>query len=234
MTTLLPQIYSKIDKRIINILNLLVLISALIVINDLSYSILTNGYYDPEHGITLKIQLWVCAVFLLDFLVRFIIAKNKLRFFFHNIFLLIFSIPYLNIIHYYNTDLPQQTHYLLSLVPLLRAGFGLAVIIRWYTRRTTTSLLFAYLSVLTAVVYFGSLLFFVMERGVNTLVTTYWDALWWAFMDMTTVGSNIIAVTPIGKILSVLLAALGMMMLPIFTVYITDKMRILNNKNPKE
>ena len=46
--------------------------------------------------------------------------------------------------------------------------------------------------------------------------------LWWAYMDVTTVGSNIIAVTPTGRVLSVLLAALGMMMFPIFTVYVTS------------
>ena len=41
-------------------------------------------------------------------------------------------------------------------------------------------------------------------------------------MDVTTVGSNIIAMTTTGRVLSVLLAALGMMMFPIFTVYVTQ------------
>lgn len=56
-------------------------------------------------------------------------------------------------------------------------------------------------------------------------------------MDVTTVGSNIIAVTVTGRVLSVLLAALGMMMFPIFTVYVTSliqkrtkrKRSIINN-----
>ena len=61
-----------------------------------------------------------------------------------------------------------------------------------------------------------------MEHGPNPLVKGYGDALWWAFMDVTTVGSNIIAVTATGRVLSVLLAALGMMMFPIFTVYVTS------------
>ena len=60
------------------------------------------------------------------------------------------------------------------------------------------------------------------EHGSNPLVKGYGDALWWAFMDVTTVGSNIIAVTVTGRVLSVLLAALGMMMFPIFTVYVTS------------
>ena len=77
-------------------------------------------------------------------------------------------------------------------------------------------------TMLLATVYFSSLLFFVIEHDVNPLVVHYTDALWWAFMDVTTVGSNIYAVTATGKILSVVLAALGMMMFPIFTVYVTN------------
>ena len=41
-------------------------------------------------------------------------------------------------------------------------------------------------------------------------------------MDVTTVGSNISAITVTGRVLSVVLAALGMMMFPIFTVYVTS------------
>ena len=69
-----------------------------------------------------------------------------------------------------------------------------------------------------------------MEHGPNPLVKGYGDALWWAFMDVTTVGSNIIAVTPTGRVLSVLLAALGMMMFPIFTVYITNLIQQSNKR----
>lgn len=45
-----------------------------------------------------------------------------------------------------------------------------------------------------------------------------------------TVGSNIYAVTPTGRILSVLLAALGMMMFPIFTVYVTSLVQNANKR----
>jgi voltage-gated potassium channel Kch len=64
--------------------------------------------------------------------------------------------------------------------------------------------------------------FFVLEKGLNPPVQTYPDALWWAAMNTTTVGSNIIAVTRLGQVMSVILAASGMMMFPIFTVYVTN------------
>ena len=90
------------------------------------------------------------------------------------------------------------------------------------TYNRASGLFVSYLTMLLATVYFSSLAFYVMEHGPNPLVKGYGDALWWAFMDVTTVGSNIIAVTATGRVLSVLLAALGMMMFPIFTVYVTS------------
>jgi voltage-gated potassium channel len=41
-------------------------------------------------------------------------------------------------------------------------------------------------------------------------------------MGVTTVGAAIFPVTSIGKILAVLLPALGMMFFPIFTIYVTN------------
>ena len=41
-------------------------------------------------------------------------------------------------------------------------------------------------------------------------------------MEAVTVGSNIQAVTPIGKIVSVIEAVFGMLMFPMFTVYVTN------------
>ena len=46
-------------------------------------------------------------------------------------------------------------------------------------------------------------------------------------MDTTNVGSDIYAITDEGRVVSVVLAALGMMMFPIFTVYITS---VISNK----
>ena len=98
---------------------------------------------------------------------------------------------------------------------------------------TALYLFVSYLTMLLATVYFSSLAFSVLEHKVNPLVHSYGDALWWAFMDVTTVGSNIIAVTVTGRVLSVLLAALGMMMFPIFTVYITNLIQ-QSNKRKKQ
>lgn len=41
-------------------------------------------------------------------------------------------------------------------------------------------------------------------------------------MNVTTLGASIIPVTEIGKILTVVLGTVGMLMFPLFTVYVTN------------
>ena len=53
----------------------------------------------------------------------------------------------------------------------------------------------------------------------------FWDSLWYSCMTATTAGCNITAMTNVGRIISVLLALAGMMLLPVFTVYLTDLIR---------
>ncbi|HIT39137.1 MAG TPA: two pore domain potassium channel family protein, partial [Candidatus Caccoplasma intestinavium] len=113
------------------------------------------------------------------------------------------------------------------------SGYALAIVIGWLSYNKISSLFISYVTMLLATVYFSSLIFFVLEHTVNPMVNRYTDALWWAFMDVTTVGSNIYAVTATGKTLSVVLAALGMMMFPIFTVYVTHLVQQTSRHKPQ-
>jgi Ion channel. len=123
-------------------------------------------------------------------------------------------------------------NYFLRFIPLIRGGYALSLVVSWLSHNTISTLFMTYLTILLSTVYFSSLLFFNVEKPVNPQVTNYGDSLWWAFMDVTTVGSNISAKTAIGKILSIVLASMGMMMFPIFTVYITNRITEANKKKP--
>ena len=72
------------------------------------------------------------------------------------------------------------------------------------------------------VAYFCSLIYYQCEHPVNPQVTGYWTALWWSAMNMSTVGCSIPAVTVAGKIVEVVLPVTGMIIFPLFTVYLTD------------
>jgi voltage-gated potassium channel len=64
-----------------------------------------------------------------------------------------------------------------------------------------------------------------LEVNANPMVQNFLDCLWYSCMTATTAGCSIQAVTTIGKVISVLLALAGMMLLPVFTVYLTDIIR---------
>lgn len=86
-----------------------------------------------------------------------------------------------------------------------------------------TQPLISYVLMIFALSYFASLVFYSLEHTINPMVTSYGKALWWAFMNVTTVGSNIVPKTATGEVLCVVLAAAGMMLFPIFTAYITAR-----------
>lgn len=170
----------------------------------------------------LNIQFWICLFFLADFFIEWGLAERKWVYMASHIIFFIISVPYLNIFRHFDIVFPPETEYLLRFIPLIRGGYALVIVVGRLFYNRASSLLVTYMTLLGATVYFSSLLFYVLEHNVNPMVRGYGDALWWALMDVTTVGSNIYAVTVAGKGMSVALAAVGMMMFPIFTVYITS------------
>lgn len=219
-------------KGIYGILHVIILILSLFLVISISIDTFKGVPFYMQSSY-MRTQLWICMWFLFDFVLEFFLAKRKWHYLrTHFVFLLI-AIPYQNIIAFYDLTFSPEITYLLRFVPLLRGGYALAIVVGWLTYNKASSLFISYLTMLLATVYFSSLAFFVMEHKVNPLVTGYGDALWWAFMDVTTVGSNIVAITPTGRVLSVLLAALGMMMFPIFTVYVTNSVQRSNDEKQK-
>ncbi len=222
-------------KRINSILQFSVLILCVYLIYIISAAIFNDVVYFRSPQL-MKTQLYLCLWFMFVFFVGFFSSHEKIKYLIKNSFFFIISIPYLNIIDYMGWD-RYFTDYeigILRFIPLLRGGFALAYVANWLSLSKVGSLFMSYIIVLISFLYFSSLIFYEVERGVNTGVATFWDSLWWALMDATTVGSNIYAVTGIGKVLSVLLAALGMMMFPIFTVYITNVMEVAMKKDRKD
>lgn len=208
-------------KGIYVFLHILILVLSIVLVVAISIDTFHNEsfYSQPKF---IKFQFWVCVVFLLDFFIEFFLSPNKWHYLATHFFFFLVSIPYNNIIIHYGWTFDPQITYCLRYIPLIRGGYAMAIVVSWFTYNKATGLFISYLATLLFTVYFASLAFFLFEHNVNPLVKDYDDALWWAFMDATTVGSNIVAVTTIGRILSVLLAALGMMMFPIFTVYVTN------------
>lgn len=216
-------------RGVFGLLHVLILVLSLFLVISISIDTFKNIPFYTQTSY-MKIQLWICLFFLFDFFFELVLSKNKLHYLrTHFIFFLV-AIPYQNIISYYHLEFSPEINYFIRFIPLVRGGYALAIVVGWLSYNRASGLFISYITMLFATVYFSSLIFYVLETKVNPLVTNYGDALWWAFMDVTTVGSNIIAVTVTGRVLSVLLAALGMMMFPIFTVYVTSLVQRTNQE----
>lgn len=214
----------KIINKLVNVFNIIVLIGSLTIFTMLSIEMLTNT--EPyKNNIFLNIQLWVCIIFLIDFILRWIIAKKKLRFFLHNFIFLFVSIPFLNIAYHMNIPIDNSSYFFIKLMPIIRGTYGIFIIVKWITASSITSIFFSYIIMITSFTFFASIVFYATEKGINPEVNTFWNALYWALMNVTTVGASVFAKGFIGQVLAVMLAGSGMMLFPIFTAYITSKVK---------
>lgn len=213
---------AKNDNSLEKLLNILVLISSLAILVVISIELLSVKTILTERFI-LNFHLIVCSVFLIDFFVRWYSSHQGWRFLGRNLFFLLVSIPYLNIVHAIDPIVSHPAWILLRLIPLGRGVYGVAIIVSWMTRSKVTSLFSTYLTILFTTIYFCSIMFYFVEHGVNPMVKNYWNAFNWSLMNVTTVGSNIFGVTKLGQTLAVVLAAAGMIFFPIFTAYVTTK-----------
>lgn len=206
---------------LLQVLNILSLIAGFILLVAVSWEILLGN---PRHYSSgyLLLQSVVCVVFLADFFAQMWVCPHKWRFFFRNLYFFLLSIPYLNIVYWLHIEMSHDGAMLMSIIPLLRAMLGLYVLFRWIINNQVTRLFTTYVLSIVVFTYFAALIFYDYEYLVNPQVKTFGDAIFWACMNLTTVGANIFAVTTIGKILTVVLPVLGMLMFPIFTVYVTQ------------
>lgn len=202
-------------------LHLLVLAAAALLVLEISWDTFNSMSFltDPAFE---KMQRRICYFFLFDIVVEWAMAEHKLRYLWSNLFFIIVSIPYYSLIRHFQWAVPDPVMFVLRFMPLMRAAYVIGMLVGAFSRNKMTTLFATYMSILVATLYFGSLMFFIEEQPVNSGVHTFWDALWWAVMDMTTCGSSISEMTPTGQVLGVVLAAEGLVLFPVFTVYITS------------
>ena len=202
-------------------LNIVTLAAGALLLLAMSVEILTGDHRHFSQAY-LWIQFAVCIVFLADFFIRLARSERRTRFFLRNLFFLLLSIPYLNLVDWFSLELARGWAMLIGLTPLLRGFLALYIIVAWLARNRFNQLLAAYLFSVLVFTYLASLVFYDYEILVNPRLTDYGDALWWAWMNVTTVGAAIFPVTAVGKVVCVLLPIVGMIFFPIFTVYISQ------------
>jgi voltage-gated potassium channel len=154
------------------------------------------------HPILEKIALVIWGIFILDFIIKFLIAPDKVKFLKSNVITLIsLVVPAFRVFR------------LIRMVRLLRfsRSFRLVKVIGSLNRgiravgATMQRRAFGYVLVLTAVVLLvGAAGMYAFERDHG--LPTYGVSLWWTAMLLTTMGSEYWPRTPEGRILCFVLA----------------------------
>lgn len=207
--------------RILSVTNFVVLVLSVILIVWISVDTFEKTDFLHNHHY-MTFQFWVCMVFIADFVIEMWCSADRMRTFRRRLFFLLLSIPYLNIINIAQIHLSAEALYFVRFIPLMRGALAMSIVTGYLSKNAVSSLFLSYITIMILVAYYCSLIFFQSEYGVNTQVHDYGDALWWTAMNLTTVGCDITPVTLSGKIIAVVLPIVGMIMFPLFTVYLTD------------
>ena len=209
---------------------IVVLVLSILLIVYISYDTLKNIDF-LESGSYMHFQFLVCLVFLADFFIELYYSDNKSRYMKRNWIFLMVSVPYLNIINLFNIQIEHQALYFIRFVPLVRGAYAMAYMVAYFSSNKAVSLLSQYIVVMMSAVYFISLIFYQQESGINPQITNFWDAVYWACLEATTVGSDIAPATPAGRVCAIISSVLGVMMFPVFTVFITTYLNNLRKKD---
>ena len=221
-TTASSQLPKKKHRNyLLGFMNFVVLVLSVLLIVWISIDTFKRVNFLENHAY-MTFQFWVCIVFIIDFFVELGYAPDKWKFVRRRFVFLILSIPYLNIINQMDIKLSADALYFVRFIPLARGALALSIVISYLSSNAVTSLFMSYMAIMILVGYLCSLIFYQREAGVNPEVNSYWTALWWSAMNMSTVGCNISPVTVSGKIVAVVLPVAGMIIFPLFTVYLTD------------
>lgn len=154
--------------------------------------------------------IWI--IFILDFLLKFVLAPNKLPFLKKNILTIIsLIVPAFRIFRLVRVLRFTRGLRLVKVVGSLNRG--MRSLGKSMSRRG-----FGYVFILTAAVIFtGAAGMYALEKDVDPGFKNYGEAVWWTAMLMTSIGSEYWPKTPEGRALCFLLSLYGFAVLGYFT-----------------
>jgi len=189
-------------------------ISAIVFLIVYAVPILRPDMVSPWTGVCEWVAWVAWALFVVDYLARFILSRDRVGFVRNNLFdLAVVALPLLR---------PLRLLRLVTLLSVLNRNIGGSLrgrVAVYVAGATTLILLVASLAVLDA------------ERGTKgATITTFGDAVWWAFTTVTTVGyGDRYPITGQGRVIAGGLMLAGIALLGIVTAslasWLIDKVR---------
>jgi voltage-gated potassium channel len=205
------------QKQALHPFNLIIFVLSVYVIG----ALLVDAFFElsPEMSKLLhEIDYAICAFFFIDFLVRFFSAKNKLHYMRWGWIDLISSIPVFDVF------LAGRAFRIFQLLRVLRAFRSIRLLIKYYFSNKVKGAFTSASIIGILMVIFSAIGILEIEKDApGSNIKTAEDALWWAYVTITTVGyGDKFPVTSEGRILASILITVGVGLFGTFTAYVAS------------
>ncbi|MCC6370119.1 MAG: potassium channel family protein [Bacteroidia bacterium] len=215
-------------KEELSFLNLLVLILSVYVL----LALLADTFFNlPAEvaRILYFIDNAICVVFLLDFIVRYQKAESKLQFMKWGWIDLIASIPTFNFMR------AGRLLRLIRLIRLIRAFRSTRHIAEHIFKNKVQGTLTSVALIALLMLLFSAIAILQFETAPNSNIKTAEDAIWWAYVTITTVGyGDKYPVTTEGRVIAALLMTVGVGLFGTFTAFVSSWFVKGNKENKKQ
>ena len=197
-------------------LNILILVLSIYVLVALMIDTFMKLPPEVSRMLTL-IDNIICGVFVFDFAKRFYQSEHKLKFMKWGWVDLISSIPTLDFMR------AGRALRLIRLLRILRAFRSTKHLVHHVFKSRTQGTLTTAAIIAVLMVIFSSIAILQVETDPNSNIKTAEDALWWAYVTITTVGyGDKFPVTTEGRIIASLLMTVGVGLFGTFTAFLAS------------
>ncbi|MFH1620771.1 MAG: potassium channel family protein [Patescibacteria group bacterium] len=181
--------------------------------------------YSLQTEIILEIiDFIICCIFISDIIYEAWLFNYGLALYARKHILdIIASLPFVAVLRVLRIFRLVRLVRVLNLLKMFRGFKGISPIINFATQNRLRSMLTAYVLITIMIMLFCSAGFYMFEKSINPNVTSYFDALWWAFMTASTVGDALIYPTTMeGRIFAIILIISGVGLFSLITADISS------------
>ncbi len=159
----------------------------------------------------------ICGFFLIDFCIRLYRAENKLAFMKWGWIDLLSSIPTLDVLR------AGRLVRVIRVIRVLRVFRSTRHLVHFVFRSRLKGLLTSAVLIAILMIIFSAVAMLQVEKDPASNIKTAEDAIWWAYVTITTVGyGDKFPVTSEGRIIAAVLMTVGVGLFGTFTAYVAS------------
>lgn len=197
-------------------LNIIIIVLSIYVLLEL----LISSFFKPPHEVAKLLDYIddaICIIFLVEFSVRFYKAENKLKFMKWGWIDLVSSIPTFGYLR------AGRAFRLIRLLRIVRAFRSAKHLIHHIYKNKTQGAFTTVAVIAILMVIFSAVSILQVETAPESNIKTAEDALWWAYVTVTTVGyGDKYPVTTEGRIIAGALMTVGVGLFGTFTAFLAS------------